>query len=127
MKKLLLSLMLVLSMTLGMSGMAFAQGTTQAARDEVCTGVSGQFGGSCGGGGTSISGIVKTAVNVLSWVAGIAAVIMVIVAGLRYITSGGEASSISSAKNTLLYAIIGLVVVALAQFLIKFVFGRVTK
>jgi hypothetical protein len=58
---------------------------------------------------------------------GIVAVIMIIVGGLRYITSGGNDASVTSAKNTILYAIIGLVIVALAQVLVRFTLSKLTQ
>jgi hypothetical protein len=61
-----------------------------------------------------------------SLVVGVVAVIMIIIAGFKYITSGGDSGNVTSAKNTILYAIIGLVVVALSQFIVKFVLGRIT-
>jgi cytochrome bd-type quinol oxidase subunit 2 len=73
-----------------------------------------------------INSLITSIINIFSLVVGIVAVIMIIIGGLRYITSGGESSNITSAKNTILYAIIGLVVVALAQFLVRFVLARVS-
>jgi hypothetical protein len=46
---------------------------------------------------------------------------MIMVAGFKYITAGGDAGSIGSAKNTLVYAIVGLLIAALAQALVHFV------
>jgi cytochrome bd-type quinol oxidase subunit 2 len=76
-------------------------------------------------GTTNINGIIKTVINIFSLIVGVVAVIMIIVGGLRYITSGGESSNVSSAKNTIIYAIIGLVVVALSQFVVQFVLNKV--
>jgi hypothetical protein len=77
-------------------------------------------------GATNVNSIIKTVINVFSFVVGVVAVIMIIVGGFRYITSGGDSGNISSAKNTIIYAIIGLVVVALAQFIVQFVLNKVT-
>jgi len=77
-------------------------------------------------GATNVNGIIKTVINVFSFVVGVVAVIMIIVGGFRYITSGGDSGNVSSAKNTIIYAIIGLVVVALAQFIVQFVLNKVT-
>jgi uncharacterized membrane protein YuzA (DUF378 family) len=66
-------------------------------------------------------------VNIFSLIVGIVAVIMIIVGGLKYITSGGDSNNVSSAKSTIIYAIIGLVVVALAQFIVQFVLNKVTS
>ena len=74
-----------------------------------------------------INDIIKLVINIFSLIVGVVSVIMIIVGGLKYITSGGESSNISSAKNTIIYAIIGLVVVALAQFIVHFVLGKITN
>jgi uncharacterized membrane protein len=76
---------------------------------------------------TKITNIITTVINLFSLVVGVVAVIMIIIGGLKYITSGGDSGNITGAKNTILYAVIGLVVVALAQFIVKFVLGRATK
>ena len=46
---------------------------------------------------------------------------MIIVGGIKYITSGGDSGNISGAKNTIIYAVIGLIIVALAQMLVHYV------
>ena len=76
-------------------------------------------------GSTSLNSVIKMVINVLSWVVGIAAVIMIIMAGFRYVTAGGDSSGISAAKNTLIYAIIGLVVAASAQVIVHFVLTEI--
>ncbi len=78
-------------------------------------------------GTTKINGIITTVINLFSLVVGIVAVIMIILGGLKYITSGGDSGNITGAKNTILYAVIGLVVVALAQIIVKFVLGKAIK
>jgi hypothetical protein len=78
-------------------------------------------------GTNKINNIITTVINLFSLVVGVVAVIMIIIGGLKYITSGGDSGNITGAKNTILYAVIGLVVVALAQFIVKFVLGRATK
>jgi hypothetical protein len=71
-----------------------------------------------------LNGLIKTIINIVSIVVGVVAVIMIVFGGLRYITSGGDSSNVSSAKNTIIYAIVGLVVVALAQFIVRFVLDK---
>ena len=68
--------------------------------------------------------LVKTVVNTLLYVLGVIAVIMIIVGGIRYATSGGDASGIKGGKDTVLYAVIGLVVAILAYSIVNFVIGR---
>ncbi|HSX29897.1 MAG TPA: pilin [Candidatus Saccharimonadales bacterium] len=90
-----------------------------------------EAGGDCSGdvstGSGRIQNIVTTIVNIFSIVVGIVAVIMIIVGGFKYITSGGDSGNITSAKNTIVYAVIGLVIVALAQFIVQFVLTRVNN
>jgi hypothetical protein len=103
-----------------------AQVGAQNAAD-VCRGVA-AAGGSCSesGGGTTVNRIIGLVVNILSTIVGIVAVIMIIIGGFKYVTSGGDSSSISSAKQTILYAIVGLIIVAMAQMITGFVLGRAT-
>ncbi|MCA9328591.1 hypothetical protein KC959_02380 [Candidatus Saccharibacteria bacterium] len=70
--------------------------------------------------------IVTQIINILSLAVGVVAVIMIIIGGLRYITSGGESGSVTGAKNTILYAVVGLIVVALSQVIVRFVVDRAT-
>lgn len=72
-----------------------------------------------------VNSLVTTIINIFSWVIGVVAVIMIIYAGFKYIISGGESGGVKAAKDTILYAIIGLVVVLLAQTIVKFVLGAV--
>ncbi len=65
--------------------------------------------------------IFTTVVNILLFVVGALSVIMLIIGGLRYAISGGNSSAVTAAKNTILYAIVGLVVALLAYAAINFV------
>lgn len=78
------------------------------------------------GASDKVNSLLKTVINVFSIVVGVVAVIMIIVGGLKYITSGGDSGNVSSAKNTIIYALVGLVIVALAQFIVRFVLGKAT-
>lgn len=99
----------------------------QATKDAICDGI-GATGGNCNAkpAEDSVNNLVATIINVFSWIVGVIAVIFVIYGGFRYITSGGDSNKVSSAKNTILYAIVGLVIVALAQVIVVFVLNEVT-
>lgn len=103
---------------------AFAQ-----TKEDICRGV-GLAGGTANceepTTGPSVNSTVKLVVSVLSFIVGVAAVIMIIVGGFKYITSGGDSSSTASAKNTILYALVGLIVAVLAQVLVRFVINQAT-
>jgi len=74
---------------------------------------------------SDINDIITLVINVFSVVVGIIAVIMIIVGGIRFVLSGGDSAATTSARNTVLYAIVGLVIVAVAQIIVRYVLGRV--
>lgn len=131
---LLAGLTIAAVMSLGLAMPALAQTAQDQINNGLCAGSNLQFTenpGQCNTAGSDatskINNIVHTIVNLLSAVVGIVAVIMIIVGGFRYITSGGNDTSVTSAKNTILYAIIGLVVVALAQIIVRFTLSKLTN
>jgi hypothetical protein len=69
-------------------------------------------------------GILVKVLNVFSFVIGVTSVLMVILGGLKYITSNGDSTAITNAKNTILYALIGLVVFLFSQVIIRFVISN---
>ena len=71
----------------------------------------------------SLQDYIKIIVNVLLFILGAIAVIMIIIGGIRYTTSNGDASATKSAKDTILYAVIGLIVAILAFAIVNFVIG----
>lgn len=80
----------------------------------------------CGSQDTTISRIIRGIISVLSYLVGIVSVIMVIIAGFKYVTSGGDSGRVASAKTTLIYALVGLVIVALAQVIVSTVLKGTT-
>lgn len=90
------------------------------ASDQTCSTVTGDS-------AEQANSTVATVINVFSVIVGAVSVIMIIYGGFRYITSGGESGNISTAKNTILYAIIGLVIVAFAQIIVKFVLNKIVS
>jgi len=78
------------------------------------------------GDGTSSSlfgeeSIFKSITNILLFLIGAISVIMLIIGGIRYVISGGDQNQVTGAKNTILYAIVGIVVAFLAYAAINFV------
>lgn len=65
--------------------------------------------------------VFKTVVNVMLFIIGALSVIMLIYGGIRYTVSGGDSGSVTSAKNTILYAIIGIIVAIFAYAIVNFV------
>jgi lysylphosphatidylglycerol synthetase-like protein (DUF2156 family) len=131
----LLSIMSVMGFVLPMTvaATASAQIAPPQVNTGLCSGANGDLTGANGTGcddataGTAANKLVSNIINILSVVVGIIAVIMIIFAGFRYVTSGGKDESVKGAKNTILYAIIGLVIVALAQIIVHFVLAKTTN
>jgi len=73
-----------------------------------------------------VNNLVEKIINIFSAIVGVVAVIMIVYGGFRYITSGGDTTRVSSAKNTIIYALIGLAIVALAQVIVRFVLHTAT-
>ena len=84
--------------------------------------------GTCEGGPSEgdFNDLLAKIINIISVIVGVVAVIMIIFGGFRYITSGGSPEKVTGAKNTILYGIIGLIIVALAQVIVRFVLKQVT-
>ena len=71
------------------------------------------------------TGILTVAVRILSILVGVFAVVFIIVQGIRMVLSNGDAQSVASARNGVIYALVGLVVAVLAQALVAFVLNKV--
>lgn len=124
-KAVMITLVLNFGLVAGMgTTLVLAQDTAQ-----VNCGASGTLTGvncpTTGTADTTINNTIKRAIQLFQVVVGLISVFMLIVGGLKYITSGGESSNVQGAKNTILYAVIGLVVVGLAQVIVQFVLNRV--
>lgn len=72
-------------------------------------------------------GLFQTITNVLLFIIGAISVIMLIIGGIRYVVSGGDSSAVTGAKNTILYAVIGIVVAILAYAMVNFVITSFTE
>lgn len=90
--------------------------------NQACQGVQ-AAGGGAGCNGNAFEGFLKKVVNILIFIIGAISVIMIIVGGLRYVLSGGDQNSVKAGKDTILYAVIGLVVALMAYAIVNFVIG----
>ncbi len=129
MKKILISLLMIITV-LGFSQNVFA--ANYNGLNNVCNSANYQSGSKpsvCNDANASSSnpvyGILKSVLNILSYAIGIIAVIVIIIAGLRLILSGGDPQTLNSARNAIIYAAIGIVVAALAQSIVVFALKNV--
>lgn len=126
MKKLTLTF-IALAVLLG--GLAWAPQYAHAAdspSDQIKTGVD-AIGGNKGGNATPITSLAKTITNTLLFVIGAVAVVMIVIGGFRYVTSNGEAAQVQAAKNTIMYAVIGIIVSLMAYAIVNYVINRMTS
>ncbi len=114
-----------------LSLLVFAQPLHAQVLNKVCEGASNatvcQDNDAEGISGNAIygaDGVLTKVANVLSIVLGIISVFVIMVGGIKYVLSGGDPSKTNNARSTILYAVIGLVVAALAQALILFVLNK---
>ncbi len=95
------------------------------AAKEACSGVTlNENTTDCPDRSSNVNNLLTTVINIFSVAIGFIAVIMIIISGLRYVTSAGDSNATSGAKNTLLYAVVGLVIVVLAQVIVRFVLSK---
>lgn len=78
------------------------------------------------GGNVNLMTVVGNVLNVVFGIVGIIAVIMIIIGGVKYATSQGDSTKVKSAKDTILYAIIGLITSLAAVAIVNFVLGGIT-
>ena len=127
------SSLLFFAAPLAVSGVAHATTTQSDINANLCSGSNIDFTNppsdcnSTTGTGKTATDLVKQIINIISLLVGAVAVIMLIYGGFRYVTSGGKQESVTAAKNTIIYAIIGLVIVALAQIIVQFVLNKTNE
>lgn len=121
------------------AGQASATGTTTTGGTSTTascdtTNLSLSTGVDCGGTGEGQSqslfgegGIFTTIINVLLFLIGVVSVIMLIYGGIQYTLSSGDSGKVNNAKNTILYAIVGLIVAILSYAIVNFVLKSLTE
>lgn len=80
--------------------------------------------GEADGGKDEAFNIIETIISTLLIVAGMIAVVMIVIGGFKYVMSAGDNNATTAAKNTVLYAVIGLVVAIMAYTIVNFVVGN---
>ena len=127
MKRYIIALAFTVTAIIGAAALPMASQTF--ASQKINCGASGCAGSGAGkskGSGQTTNlagngGIFETVTNVLLFLVGSIAVIMMVVGGFKYVVSNGDSNSVQSAKNTILYAVIGLVVAIIAYAVVRFV------
>ena len=92
------------------------------AKDEVKKGA--DMTNSGGSAKQDLPDVITTIINVMLFIAGALAVIMIIYGGIRYITAHGDEKQVKVAKDTIVYSVVGLIIAILAYALVTFIFDR---
>jgi hypothetical protein len=80
--------------------------------------------GASAGVDDQVSNLINLAIRIFQFVVGLISIFMIIAGGLKYITSGGDSGKVGEAKNAILYAVIGLVIVGIAEVIVRFALNR---
>lgn len=78
----------------------------------------------CKSKGDSASGMIQTVINILLYVLGIISVVMIVIGGVRFTTSNGDPAGVKTARMTVIYSVVGLVVAILSYAIVNLVVGR---
>lgn len=73
------------------------------------------------GSSTSLNSAIENIINLILWGVGLIAVVVIIIAGVMFMTAAGDPSKAKKAKDTILYAVVGLVIAILAYAIVNFV------
>lgn len=134
--KRILSSVSALVLVLGLSSFVVAPSVSAQVDNRVtqqtCEGINAVLGGGLGDqncetgedADSTLANTVNDLINLFSLIVGAVSVIMIIYGGFKYITSGGSDDGTKGAKNTILYALVGLIIVLLSQTIVKFVFSK---
>lgn len=120
---------LVVTMSFGVfAHFSFTSPTVSAQASLACDGLSpNQSGGDCTtppATEPSVDSALESVLDILSLVAGVISVIMIIISATKFMTSQGDAGKVASARTSIIYAVIGIIIVALAQTIIFFVLDK---
>lgn len=133
MKQIILGIFGVLSLMVFGGGVAIAAGAnddikaicSQNPTSELCVGYTAGS-NTVDNNANPVIKVIKAVINILLYAAGVLSVIYVMFGGFKYITSSGDPQKAASGRQTLLYALVGLVVVIIAVPLVSFAFSKLT-
>lgn len=119
---------MIIMSTLMFLGLHFTLGgaisSASPATEQINAGKNQVTGIADGNATTDVNSTIRKVINIITSFGGILAVMAIVFAGYKYITSGGDSSKVSSAKNMLIYAAIGIAVIAAAQIIVRFVINN---
>jgi hypothetical protein len=120
------SLLFAVGVYAGGAALVALPAAAQTPEQSACEGSGGSWSGStCTHGTRTVTGTIRSVGNIIIFVIGAISVLMIIIGGLRYTISNGDQGALTSAKNTILYAIVGLIVSLMAYAIVNFVLTNI--
>lgn len=89
----------------------------QNSNSEICKGKDGKLFGP--------GSVWNNILNTITFIIGAVAVVMIVIGGFRYVISQGDAKAVSDAKNTILYAVVGVIIAVAANAIVNFVLSAI--
>lgn len=129
-KKVMAGFVVVASMALVMTGLGVLSSLPAQAACDPKKGVEGALQKDCSKGEGQAEqldgnqGVITTIINTMLFIVGLLAVIMIIYAGIRFVTAHGDEKQVESARQTIIYSVVGLIVAILAYALVNWVFTQ---
>lgn len=74
---------------------------------------------------TGANGTLIKVASIVAYIAGAAAVILIVISSIRFVTSAGDAAKVKKARDTIIYSLVGIVVIVLARTIIVYIVNRV--
>jgi hypothetical protein len=125
-KIILASLLFAISVSATGAVLVASPALAQTPEQAACEGSGGAWsGGTCSHGTRTVTGTVRSVGTIITFSTGAISVLMIIIGGLRYTISAGDQGALTSAKNTILYAVVGLVVSIMAYAIVNFVLSNI--
>lgn len=129
-KKVMAGFVVVASMALVMTGLGVLSSLPAQAACDPKKGMEGALQDDCSRGPGQAKeldgnqGVITTIINTMLFIVGLLAVIMIIYAGIRFVTAHGDEKQVESARQTIIYSVVGLIVAILAYALVNWVFAQ---
>lgn len=129
-KKVMAGFVVVASMALVMTGLGVVSSLPAQAVCDPKKGMEGALQDDCSRGPGQAKeldgnqGVITTIINTMLFIVGLLAVIMIIYAGIRFVTAHGDEKQVESARQTIIYSVVGLIVAILAYALVNWVFNQ---
>ena len=129
-KKVMAGFVVVASMALVMTGLGVVSSLPVQAACDPKKGMEGALQDDCSRGPGQAKeldgnqGVITTIINTMLFIVGLLAVIMIIYAGIRFVTAHGDEKQVESARQTIIYSVVGLIVAILAYALVNWVFAQ---